>query len=242
MTVSVGCDEMEGPGRSPGGSFSSHPTDGASRRLCQRRRKPLPEQQGELRHGSRPLRRGPLPRRRTVLDGQIDQLLRRLLIGKQRARLDDLPYSAVESLDAIGRLDQRPNLRRELKKRYDLSPNPTPGLCNSRIFPAHGGLLKRLQSLLRSSFVHCLINRFQSLADNRSILVGNECCGRTDQVHDACLVQGLRKHRFECFRHPLEAIGHRDENVLDAPILQLVENAGPKGRSFIFRKPHPQDL
>lgn len=179
MTVSVGCDEMEGPGRSPGGSCSSHLTDGASRRLCQRCRKPLPEQQGDTRHGSRPLRRGPLPRRRTVLDGQKDQLLRRLLIGKQRARLDDLPYSAVESLDVIGRIDQRPNLRRELKKRYDLSPNPTPGLCNSRIFPAHGGLLKRLLSLLRSSFVHCLINRFQSLADNRSILVGNECCGRT---------------------------------------------------------------
>ena len=102
---------MGGGGRSPGGSFSSHPTDGASRRLYQRPRIPLPEQQGELRHGSRLLRRGSLPRRRTVLDGRIDQLLRRLLIGKQRARLDDLPYSAVESLDAIGRIDQCPNLQ-----------------------------------------------------------------------------------------------------------------------------------
>ena len=61
-------------------------------------------------------------------------------------------------------------------------------------------------------------------------------------MHDACLVQDLGKHRFECFRHPLEAIGHRDENVFDTLILQLVENAGSKGRSFIFRKPHPQDL
>ncbi len=63
-----------------------------------------------------------------------------------------------------------------------------------------------------------------------------------DEVHDAGLNDGLRKHRIDGLRKALQAIDDSDENVLGAPGLQLVNDAQPEFGAFGLFDPDAENL
>ena len=72
--------------------------------------------------------------------------------------------------------------------------------------------------------------------------MGNECSGRSNQVHNAGLMKCLRVDRFDGFRHALQAICNGNEDVFYASSLEAVEYGRPEACSFVLSDPHAQNL
>jgi hypothetical protein len=56
-----------------------------------------------------------------------------------------------------------------------------------------------------------------------------------------CTIRG-GKHRAERFAHALQSIGHRDQDVVTSPGLQVRENFHPELRAFGLLDPDPEDV
>ncbi len=61
-------------------------------------------------------------------------------------------------------------------------------------------------------------------------------------MHDARLHRGLRVDRFDCLREPFQPVDTRDQDVLDAALLEIVEDLHPELRALVGLKPHAQDI
>ena len=64
----------------------------------------------------------------------------------------------------------------------------------------------------------------------------------TDEVDDAGLHHGLRKHGIDGFRKALQAIDDRDQNVLGPAGLQFVDDAQPEFGAFGLLDPDAEYL
>src|SRR5947199_8607367 len=85
-----------------------------------RSRKTRAELNGELAHDGSPLDASPPPQS-GVLDGEIKQLQRRVVVWKAAAGLDDLAQATVQRLDCVGGVDHLADARSEPKERNDAS-------------------------------------------------------------------------------------------------------------------------
>lgn len=63
-----------------------------------------------------------------------------------------------------------------------------------------------------------------------------------DQVNDAGLQRGRRKHYRQRFGHAFEAIGHGDQDVVDTTRLEVVEDLHPEPGAFGAFDPQTQDI
>ena len=52
----------------------------------------------------------------------------------------------------------------------------------------------------------------------------------------------LREQRLDRFREPFETIDTRDQDLLDAALLEIGEDLHPELRALVGLKPHPEDL
>ena len=123
-----------------------------------------------------------------------------------------------------------------------MCPGASPDLTDSRIPLPHFRTLKSIQSTLRSFGIYRLIDGLEFLADSRTVFVGNECSGRSNQMHNAGLMKRLRVDRFDGLRHALQAICNGDEDVFYASSLEAVEYGRPEACSFVLSDPHAQNL
>ena len=105
------------------------------------------------------------------------------------------------------------------KFRDYLCPGAFPDLTDSRIPLPHFRTLKSIQSTLSSFGIYRLIDGLEFLADSRTVFVGTECSGRSNQVHNAGLMKCLWVDRFDGFRHALQAICNGNEDVFYASSL-----------------------
>src|SRR5437773_11832335 len=97
-----------------------------------RSRKTRAELNGELAHGGSPLDASPPPQS-GVLDGEIKQLQRRVVVWKAAAGLDDLAQATVQRLDRVGGVDHLADARSEREERHDVFPGAAPSLADRRI-------------------------------------------------------------------------------------------------------------
>ena len=61
-------------------------------------------------------------------------------------------------------------------------------------------------------------------------------------MHDAGLDRGLGKSRVDGVREAFEAVHDGDQDVLNAPVSQVVHHREPEFGSFIGGDPQPQNL
>ena len=64
----------------------------------------------------------------------------------------------------------------------------------------------------------------------------------TDEMDDASLNNRLRKNRIDGLRKALQAIDDRDQNILGAAGLQLVDDAQPEFGAFGLLDPDAEDF
>src|SRR5438034_7109429 len=69
-----------------------------------RSRKAFAKLNGKLAHGGRPFDSAP-PAHAGILDREVQELQRRIVVGKAAAGLDDLAQRAMQRLDCVGRVD-----------------------------------------------------------------------------------------------------------------------------------------
>ena len=193
-------------------------------------------------HGLRPLGRSTLPGGRKVHDGQENQLPCGVLVGKQSARLDHLPDGSFEPLNRIGRVNQRTDLRRELKERDHLRSGTLPDVDDGGVLLPHNRVPEVLQSAFCGLGIHGLVDGLELLAYGRPVLVRDERRGCADKVDDTGLMEGLRKDGFNSLRHALQAVRNGDEDVLNTAGLEPVEHARPETRTLVLGDPHAQNL
>ena len=74
------------------------------------------------------------------------------------------------------------------------------------------------------------------------ILPGYKRQAVADQVHDAGLHHGLRIDRGDRLGKALEPIDHRDQDIVDAPRLQVVDDLEPEFGAFGLLDPQAQNL
>src|SRR4029077_13100874 len=75
----------------------------------------------------------PAPSEPRILDGEVKQLQRRLIIGKTSARLDDLAQRAVHRLYRVRGVDHLANSGGKGKKWNDMLPGSAPDLADCRV-------------------------------------------------------------------------------------------------------------
>ncbi len=61
-------------------------------------------------------------------------------------------------------------------------------------------------------------------------------------MHQAELHLGRGEDRLDRFGKPFQPVHTRNEDILNAPVLQLGDDLQPELRSFGFRRPHPQHI
>src|ERR1700756_1795228 len=183
----------------------------------------------------------PPPPQSGVLDGEIKQLQRRVVVWKAAAGLDDLAQATVQRLDCVGGVDHLADARSEREERHDVFPGAAPSLADRWI-----ALAPFILELLEPDQSHvgilgpvdCLDGRQDRLA----ILPGYKRQTVADQVHDAGLHHGLRIDRGDRLGKALEPIDHRDQDIVDATRLQVVDDLEPEFGAFGLLNPKAQNL
>jgi hypothetical protein len=110
--------------------------------------------------------------------------------------LDYLSQGNVQTLNRIRRLNQLPHLRRERQKGNDLYPQSPLRLNSVQISYAKRALFERAKGSLYRLGTDGLIDRFELCGQCLSVLPGHVIQAVTNQVYDAGLDHGLRKHRL----------------------------------------------
>ena len=135
------------------------------------------------------------------MNGEVNQLLFRLLVQEKRTRFDYLANRPVQALDGVGRIDQPAPLGREVEEGNHLRPRAASRLRYSGITAPKHGLLQSLERFFSCYGVGCPVDRFQQGADRLAVPVGEEGRRSADKVHDTRLVFRPRKHcpaRWSC--------------------------------------------
>src|SRR6476469_3407171 len=148
----------------------------------------------------------------------------------------------VQRLDGICGVDDPPHAFWEGEERNHELPVAAPALCNGRILYAPWTLREGLERSLPSGGIGCAIDRPQRLRHALAILPGGKIHRMSDQVDDTGLNHGLRKHRIDGLGKALQSIDHRNENVLGAAGLELVDDAQPEFGAFGLFYPDAENL
>jgi len=130
----------------------------------------------------------PSPAQTSILDREIEQLQRRVIVRETAARFDDLAQRAVQRLDRVGGVDHLANAWREGEEWHDVVPGSPPGGSDRRIAFAPFGL-ELLEASKRSVGILSPIDQLNRRQDSLAVLPGHEGQAVADQVHDASFGQ-----------------------------------------------------
>src|SRR5271166_3241563 len=157
-------------------------------------------------------------------------------------RLDDLAQPGIDALDPVGGVDHPPDRRRKCKERDHPVPRPPPGRDDGGEFlpplPCLEGVERR-QSRLGAGRG---IDRTQRRGQRLAVLPTGKVEAVADQVHNAGLQRGRGEHRAQRLRHPFQAVGHRNQNVVDAADLEVIEHLHPELGPFGSLDPNPRNV
>src|SRR6056297_1912467 len=84
--------------------------------------------------------------------------------------------------------------------------------------------------------------RAQSSGYGLAVLVAGEAHGMAQQMDNACLDLCLGKGRLDGLWEALEAVNYGDEDVLNAPVAQIVQHLCPELGALIGLKPKAQNV
>ena len=182
---------------------------------------------------------GGAPLRLCPLDGEVDQLGRGLLVGEMPAGLDRLADLAVHRLDRVGRVDDLAQVLGQRQKRDDVLPAGPPTVGDHRVAGAPF-LVEALELCERGFGVGGAVDRPQVLGQRPAVLVADVAHRGSDLVNDAGLHPGLGEDGLDRVREPGEAVDAGDQDVLDAALVEVVEDGQPELRALVVLPPDPQ--
>lgn len=128
------------------------------------------------------------------------------------------------------------------EERNHLFPLTSPHGSDGGKFPAPVTVLEFGQCRRRGLGRSSLVNRSERCGQRFTLFPARQRERITDEVHDAGLNLCLRVDRFDGFRKAAQAIDHGDQNVGQAPVLQLVKNLEPELGALGVLDPQPQHL
>lgn len=94
--------------------------------------------------------------------------------------------------------------------------------------------LEGRQGDFRRLVVHRVVDRFQSARDGFAVFPGGELHAVAQKMDDAGLDDGLGVGRVDRLGKALQSVDHRQEDVLDAPVLQFVQDSQPELRALVL--------
>ena len=203
-------------------------------------REPLAELYRQLRLGSLPLLRRPLPFRLDLAQSQEDQLDRRVIAREVLLVADGLAHLAVQTLDGVGGVEDLADLGREREEGDDLLPLAPPAGDDGRVLLAPGAFFEHVQGCRSGLGTGCGVDRLQVLGDRLALLPGCELHRVADQVDDASLDDGIREHGRDRLREALEAIDDGDQHVRRAAAADLRHHAHPELGPLGLLDPQPE--
>ena len=158
------------------------------------------------------------------------------------AGLDDLAQPGVDALDGVGGVDHLADRRREGKE----GDHPIPGAAPSRRdgweFLSPATLGKGIEFGQCGLGAGCRVDGLDRRRQRLAVFPTGVIQTVADQVHDAGLQRGRRKHRRQRLGHALQAIGDGDQDVGHAPGLQIVEDLHPELGAFGAFDPQPENV
>lgn len=203
---------------------------------------PLGEQDGELRHRRLPFPGAHLPLLRDVSQGEIDQLGGRLVAGEVPARFDDFSQLHVQRLDGVGGVDDLAHVRGVGEERNDFFPVPAPAGRDRWIFLAPRTGVEGIERVTGGLGVGRAVDVPQLGGERLAVLPARVVEAGADQVHDAGLNLGAREDGRDRLREALQAINHRDQDVVDAAVFKLRHDLEPELRPFGLFDPDTEDV
>ena len=99
-----------------------------------------------------------------------------------------------------------------------------------------------LERLQRRVGVDGGVDRPEVAGDLLAFAAGDVAEAVPDQVDDAGLHPRLGEHRFDRFGEPLEPVDAGDQDVLDAALLEVVQDLEPELRALALLEPHPEHV
>lgn len=182
----------------------------------------------ELIHSRAPVTYRHRPFLRDVLQGHEHKLHRGVGSREALSVLGDLPDREIQRLDRVGRIDHLADCFRKLEERRQFRPSGFPG-------PRDHGILgippfrERLQFIHRHLFRGGRIGFLEVGGNSFPVFERHELQGIADHVDDAQLPFRFGEHR-------------RDQDILQPPVLQFVQNPEPELGAFGLVDPEPQKL
>jgi integrase len=152
----------------------------------------------------------------------------RLVIGEMPPRLENLAQAGVHALNGIGGVNHPAHLGREGKERNHLVPDPAPGGGHSGEFLAPRAALKRIEFCQGGLGTGGGIDRLDGRSQGLAILPIGIVQAVAYQMHDAGLQRGLGVHHLQGFAHAFEAVCDRNEDIVAATGLHVVEDFHPE--------------
>ncbi len=119
-------------------------------------------------------------------------------------------------------------------------PAPHRGDCG--IFHAPDAAFEGAPRVLGGLRIPGLVDALEGGDDGLAILPGHEIQAIAQQMDDAGLHLGLRKHRIDGLWKAFEAIDDGDEDVLGPAPADLVHDAKPEFCAFILLDPQPESF
>ena len=121
-------------------------------------------------------------------------------------------------------------------------PRPPPSLADGRVFLAPRPGLKGGQGHPGCLVVDSVVDRLQGGGDGLAVLPGRELHAVAKQMNDASLNNRLRIGSRDRLGKALQPIDNGQQDVLHAPILQLVQDAQPELGALVLFDPQAQHL
>jgi hypothetical protein len=121
-----------------------------------------------------------------------------------------------------------------------LPPGP-PRLGDHRVALAPP-LVERLERLPGGVWVDGSVDELEITSDGLAVLVGDVAHRRSDLVHDAGLHPGRGEDGLDRLGEAGEPIDAADQDVLDAALVEVVEDGQPELRALCFLPPDPEHV
>lgn len=147
--------------------------------------------------------------------------------------LGDLAQLVVQRLDAVGRVDDAPEHRREVQEQDE----PLPGRHRLGVLDPMSDSEKSVRACQAASWLGAVQIGLESGRDLPAVPVGDEPHRGTDQVDHTGLDRGLGPGRLDRLGKAGEPVAAHDQHVLDASVGQLSAHMCPEGGSFLGLDP-----
>ena len=171
-----------------------------------------------------------------VADRQVENLENSLIVGKQSPVLDDFAEAVIERLDRIGRVNDLPDLFRELKHGNNLRPVRPPGFGDQLVL-AVPFLSEQMQLALGLFGGRRAIDQLQVRRDDLPVFLAHQTQRMSHQMNDAQLHHRFGKDAGDRLRKAFQPVDACDQDIFHPAILQLGDHAQPEFGSFVLRCP-----